>query len=195
MEVSVSRQRDAVQKQMQAALTAQRLAAASQRAAAPLARPIPRFAAAEPEEASPPGPAVEFRAAGPCEPLAPEAWLPLVRQAAVREGLAVELLTAVIQQESAFLPCVVSSKGAMGLMQLMPATAEMLGVKDPFDPRENVDAGARFLKELLVRYGGNLALALSAYNAGPRRVDAAGGVPPIPETQDYVKDILEKLKP
>jgi soluble lytic murein transglycosylase-like protein len=72
----------------------------------------------------------------------------------------------------------------------MPATAADLGVGDPFDPRENVDAGARFLKQLLVKYSGDLPLALAAYNAGPARVDAAHGIPPIPETRKYIADIL-----
>jgi len=87
----------------------------------------------------------------------------------------------------------VSKKGALGLMQLMPATVVGLNVEDPFDPKENVDAGARFLKQLLQRYGGDVALALGAYNAGPARVDAAGDVPAIPETMDYVNDILTQI--
>jgi soluble lytic murein transglycosylase-like protein len=81
----------------------------------------------------------------------------------------------------------------MGLMQLMPASASQLGVSNPFDPEANVDAGAKLLKELLTRYGGDLPLALGAYNAGPARVDAAAGVPGIPETQEYVKRILSGL--
>ena len=79
-------------------------------------------------------------------------------------------------------------------MQLMPDTATQFGVKDPFDPKQNIDAGAKYLKELIGRYSGNLAVALGAYNAGPAKVDEAGGaVPPIPETTDYVKQILDKL--
>ena len=80
-------------------------------------------------------------------------------------------------------------------MQLMPSTAADLGVENPFDPRENVDAGARFLKQLLVRYEGDLPLALAAYNAGPGRVDSAGGIPPIPETLNYVSGILGRIRP
>jgi soluble lytic murein transglycosylase-like protein len=116
-----------------------------------------------------------------------------IRAAANREGLDAGLLRAVIRQESAFDPCAVSPKGAMGLMQLMPATAAGLGVADPFDPHENVSAGARFLRTLLDRYKGDLPLALGAYNAGPGRVDAFGAIPPIPETVDYVRKILKLL--
>jgi soluble lytic murein transglycosylase-like protein len=115
---------------------------------------------------------------------------PLVHWAAQREGVQPALLRAVIARESAFRPCAVSSKGAMGLMQLMPGTASDFGVQDPFDPVENVGSGAAFLAQLLRRYGNNPALALGAYNAGPGRVDASGGVPPIPETLRYVSDIL-----
>jgi soluble lytic murein transglycosylase-like protein len=193
MRESIARQRQAVA-QMQEAMALQRQSAATQRRRLPLLLPsgfafppAPSAVAAAPDYSRTAGPAA------PCDPLPSEIWSPLVRQAAEREGLTVELLTAVIQQESAFRPCAVSPKGAMGLMQLMPATAGLLGVKDPFDPKENVDAGAKFLKMLLDRYGGNLALALGAYNAGPGRVDASGGIPDIEETQDYVKDILTRL--
>ncbi len=78
-------------------------------------------------------------------------------------------------------------------MQLMPATVAGLDVEDPFDPKENVDAGAKLLKQLLVRYGGDVALALGAYNAGPSRVDESGGVPAIRETVDYVNRILARI--
>jgi soluble lytic murein transglycosylase-like protein len=98
-----------------------------------------------------------------------------------------------MKQESGFRPCAVSPKGAIGLMQIMPATAAQFNVKNPFNPKENVDVGARLLKELLGRYNGNLAFALGAYNAGPSRVDEAGGVPNIPETTDYVERILSSL--
>jgi soluble lytic murein transglycosylase-like protein len=131
-------------------------------------------------------------AAADCESLPSSEVDSLVEHAAKRQDLDQETLRAVIQQESAFRPCAVSPKGAMGLMQLMPATASQFGVPNPFDPADNVEAGARFLKQLLVRYGGDLTLALGAYNAGPSRVDAAG-VPSIPETQDYVKQILAAL--
>ena len=128
-----------------------------------------------------------------CDPV-PEADIaPVLLGAAERESLEPRLLSAVIQQESAFRPCAISQKGAQGLMQLMPDTAEHFGVKDPFDTKQNIDAGAKYLKELLTRYGGNLSLALGAYNAGPGKVDQAGGVPPIPETTAYVSEILSRL--
>ena len=78
-------------------------------------------------------------------------------------------------------------------MQLMPATADQFGVSDPFDPKQNVEAGTKLLKQLLAKYGGDVSLTLSAYNAGSGRVDRDGGVPQIPETQKYVTDILGKL--
>ena len=128
-----------------------------------------------------------------CVPV-PDAQVgPVLRDAAQREGLEPKLLTAVIERESAFRPCAVSPKGAEGLMQLMPETADRFGVNDPFNPKQNIDAGAKYLKELLMRYGGNLGLALGAYNAGPGKVDEAGGIPPIPETTNYVNEILGKL--
>jgi len=131
--------------------------------------------------------------AADCESLPSSEVDSLVEHAAKRQDLDQETLRAVIQQESGFRPCAVSPKGAMGLMQLMPATASQFGVPNPFDPADNVEAGARFLKQLMVRYGGDLTLALGAYNAGPSRVDAAAGVPDIQETRDYVKQILAAL--
>src|SRR5207342_1611518 len=107
---------------------------------------------------------------------------PIVLESAQREGLDPRLLTAVIQQESGFRPCAVSQKGAQGLMQLMPSTVEQLGVKDPFDVKQNIDAGAKFLKELLTRYGGNLSLAPGAYNAGSAKSTLlAARFPPSPK--------------
>ena len=132
-------------------------------------------------------------AAADCEPLPPSEVDALVERAAKQQNLDEAVLHGVIQQESAFRPCAVSPKGAMGLMQLMPATASQFGVPNPFDPADNVEGGARFLKQLMVRYGGDLTLALGAYNAGPAKVDAAAGIPNIPETQDYVKQILGAL--
>jgi len=118
-----------------------------------------------------------------------------IEQIAKREGFTPDLLRAVIQKESAYQPCAVSAKGAQGLMQLMPETAAILGVSNPLDPKENIDAGARYLKDLIDRYDGDLSLALAAYNAGPGRVDQYKGLPPIPETMDYVSDILASLGP
>jgi soluble lytic murein transglycosylase-like protein len=128
-----------------------------------------------------------------CDPVPEDSVAPAVLGAAQRESLDPKLLTAVIQQESGFRPCAISDKGAQGLMQLMPDTADRFSVKDPFDAKQNVDAGAKYLKELITRYSGNLGLALGAYNAGPEAVDKAGGIPDIPETTDYVKSILTKL--
>jgi soluble lytic murein transglycosylase-like protein len=114
----------------------------------------------------------------------------LVRSAAGKHGLDSELLRSVMKQESAFKPCALSVAGAMGLMQIMPETAEMLHLNDPFDPAQNVDTGAKFLKMMLDRFGGDVAVALAAYNAGPGAVDKAGGIPPIAETLQYVSNIL-----
>jgi soluble lytic murein transglycosylase-like protein len=119
----------------------------------------------------------------------------VVSSAAAREGLPESLLRAVIERESGFRPCAVSRKGALGLMQLLPGTAGDLGLADAFDPAGNVASGARFLSRLIARYSGSLPLALAAYNAGPARVDAAGGVPDIPETRDYVRSVLASLWP
>lgn len=129
-----------------------------------------------------------------CAPLTKQAISGLVEEAARRERVDEALVWAVIEKESSFDPCAVSSRGALGLMQLMPETAGELGVADAFDPSENIFAGARYLRQLLDRYRGNLALALGAYNAGPSAVDAAGGVPSIPETAAYVRWILNKLR-
>lgn len=128
-----------------------------------------------------------------CDPLADTVVTPLIERAAKERELDPKLVRAVAEQESALRPCAVSSKGAMGLMQLMPATIEQLGVRDPFDPRQSIDAGSRYLKELLDRYHGDLPQALGAYNAGPATVNQAGGIPDIPETRDYVAAILRKL--
>ncbi len=117
----------------------------------------------------------------------------LVQGAASKHGLDSVLLRSVMKQESAFKPCALSVAGAMGLMQIMPETAEMLHLEDPFDPAKNVDAGATFLKTMLDRFGGDVAMALAAYNAGPTTVDKAGGIPPIAETLHYVSNILGEL--
>ena len=99
------------------------------------------------------------------------------------------LVKAVIAAESNFDPGAVSRKGARGLMQLMPDTAEALGIDDPLQPTDNVRGGTRYLRSMLDRYG-DLSRALAAYNAGPSAVDRYGGVPPYPETQDYVNRVL-----
>jgi hypothetical protein len=112
-----------------------------------------------------------------------------IRTQAARQGLSPDLVRAVIQVESAFNPTAVSPKGAMGLMQLMPATATEFGVKNPFHPEQNITAGVAYLKRLLVRYDNKIELALAAYNAGPGNVEKYGDVPPFRETQSYVKRV------
>jgi len=111
-----------------------------------------------------------------------------VSRASAATGLDTRLLHAVIAVESDYQREVVSPKGAMGLMQLMPATAAELGVVDPFDPEENILAGARYLRRMWDRFG-DLTLALAAYNAGPERVEQFGGVPPFAETEGYVGQV------
>jgi soluble lytic murein transglycosylase-like protein len=128
-----------------------------------------------------------------CLPVDPNALSPAIHSSASRYSLDPLLLRRVITRESAWQPCAVSRAGAQGLMQIMPATAQHLDLDDPFDPVANIDAGSRYLRELLNRYGDDLARALGAYNAGPARVDALGGIPPIPETQNYVRAILGNL--
>ena len=112
-----------------------------------------------------------------------------ITEHARRQGVAADLVRAVIQVESAFNPTAVSSKGAMGLMQLMPATATELGVRNPFDPDQNIRGGVAYLRRLLDRYDGKVELALAAYNAGIGNVEKYGDVPPFKETKNYVKKI------
>ena len=131
-----------------------------------------------------------IRATRAVEPKRSRSFDDVIEAHASRSGVRAGLIRAVIQVESAFNPRAVSSKGAMGLMQLMPATARQFGVSDAFDPSENVRAGVAYLRQLLDRYSGNERLALAAYNAGPGAVDRFGrSVPPFAETRNYVKRI------
>jgi soluble lytic murein transglycosylase-like protein len=129
----------------------------------------------------------------PCDPLPAAELDKLVLENSQQQGVKEDLIRGVIAEESGARPCAVSWKGAQGLMQLMPATAEQFGVKDPFDPRQNVEGGTKLLKQLLTKYNNDVSLALAAYNAGEGRVDRDGGVPQITETKNYVNDIQAKL--
>lgn len=122
-------------------------------------------------------------------PPAPAPYSELIRAAAMRYGVDEDLIASVIAVESNFNPKAVSRRNARGLMQLLPETARGLGVRNIFDPRENIEAGTRYLRDLLVHYQNNLALALAAYNAGPVRVQQYGRVPPYRETLTYVRRI------
>ena len=118
-----------------------------------------------------------------------------INEHARRQGVAADLVRAVIQVESAFNPVAVSNKGAMGLMQLMPATAMELGVRNPFDPDQNIRGGVTYLKQLLTRYDQKVELALAAYNAGIGNVEKYGDVPPFKETRNYVNKITKAAPP
>src|SRR5205823_6668849 len=117
----------------------------------------------------------------------------LVDAAAKKNGLPAKFVHSVVAAESGYKADAVSPKGAIGLMQLMPATAQTYGA-DPRDPAQNVEAGTAYLRELLIKYDGDARRALAAYNAGPGAVDRYNGVPPYAETQTYVERVLRKYK-
>jgi soluble lytic murein transglycosylase-like protein len=174
MEASIRRQKESVQRQIVQQESRQR----PKQGVAPAVRATP-------------SPVTFF--APECTISAPEDLQQQIEQAAVEQGVAAGLLRAVAHAESGFQPCAMSPKGAQGLMQIMPATARDLGLVDPWDPQQSLAAGAKYLRQLLDRYDGDVRLALGAYNAGPARVDRTGGVPPILETQDYVRRILSEF--
>jgi soluble lytic murein transglycosylase-like protein len=176
IEESLQKQRESVQKQQQA--IRRQLGEKSGAEANPITQfidPLPALIQA------------------PCAALKQDKLGELVAVAAQKHSLDPALLTAVMRQESAFNPCAVSVKGALGLMQLMPATALELHVADVFNPEQNIQGGAAYLKQLLDRYKGDLRLALVGYNAGPGRADQQGAAPYPLETQNYVASILAEL--
>ena len=179
MESALARQRASINKQVE-----------SLKKINPEAFPITRLPGEEPP---PPLPSGDLPKQVSCFSVPRQNIDPVVDLAASNAGVSAQLVRAVIMQESAFNPCAVSSKGAQGLMQLMPATARDFGVVNPFDPKQNVEAGASLLRQLLDKYSGDVALALSAYNAGPARVDKDRKVPAITETMNYVRSIQNML--
>jgi hypothetical protein len=124
-------------------------------------------------------------------PAAPTTFNDLIDKTAARHHVDPQLVEAVVRVESDGNPHALSSKGAQGLMQLIPATAQRLGVEDPYDPRQNVEGGVSYLRYLLDRFGGDVTLALAGYNAGENSVVRSGGVPPFKETQAYVRRVNE----
>lgn len=135
----------------------------------------------------------------PAAPASPAAanqppYREFVLAAASRYGVDAELISSVMEVESHFNPKAISAKNARGLMQLLPETAAHLGVKDIFDPKENIDAGTHYLHDLLQLYNNDLTLALAAYNAGPDKVQKYGNVPPYRETESYVKQVKKKYQ-
>jgi transglycosylase-like protein with SLT domain len=143
-----------------------------------------------------PSPSAEWRpSADSARVVASSPFHEMITAAAMGEGVDPALVEAVVAVESAFRPRAVSRKGAMGLMQLMPQTARLLGVSDAFDPRQNLIGGTRHLRNLLDLFGGDLPRALAAYNAGANAVRTYGGIPPYRETREYVRMVLARYQP
>lgn len=147
----------------------------------------------EPDEAAPATQPASPQAQPDAQPAAAGANVAdpkaMVREAAARAGLPAAFVESVAKTESAFNPAAISPKGAIGVMQLMPSTAKALGA-DPADPAQNIEAGAKLLRDLLLKYNGDVVKALAAYNAGEAAVDHYQGVPPYPETQHYVNSVV-----
>ena len=122
---------------------------------------------------------------------ATRAYDSIIEEASIRYGLSFSLIKAMIRVESNFNSKAVSRKGALGLMQVMPKNLKSLDIGDPFDPKQNIMGGARYFRSLVDRFNGKLPLALAAYNAGPNMVDKYRDIPPIEETQNYVKKVME----
>jgi soluble lytic murein transglycosylase-like protein len=154
--------------------------------------PESSIAGFEKEEYVPPPPA-PAASAKPVESNTAQTPRELVDHAASKAGLPPELVHSVAKAESGYNVAAVSTKGAIGLMQLMPGTAAELNA-DPRNPQQNADAGAKYLADLLVKYGGDVAKAVAAYNAGPSAVDKYNGVPPYPETRTYVNRVIRNYK-
>jgi hypothetical protein len=130
----------------------------------------------------------------PSNPITEEDFYPIITVAAKQHEVDPSIVKAIIMAESSYNPKAVSNKGAKGLMQLMPVTARELGVKNSFDPVQNIDGGVRYFKMLLDRYKGNVKLALAAYNAGSGKVQAYNGIPPYKATHIYIKKVLKYQK-
>ncbi|MGH9559568.1 MAG: lytic transglycosylase domain-containing protein [Bryobacteraceae bacterium] len=171
--------------------------AQAERARATMTASIERQRASVKKQAESAGAAMYWNPAPPaapaCDPVPRPELSKMIDESAKKNGVDPSLVREVARQESGFRPCAVSSKGAQGLMQLMPETQAQMQVSDPFDPRQSLDGGAKLLKQLLDRYHGDYSLALGAYNAGASRVDKAGVIPGITETRNYVLSILDRF--